>query len=166
MTTRRVGVTLGLLALATTGGAGGYAVGTTSGADVDRARDEGRDLGKLEGTRLGSSKGAAVGRKLGRRTGYRQTFRKAYLAAHRRTVKSKTPSSAPSDPGQPVSCSAGLVSAANGCVPEQQAVCAAYQDFVPGRGCVPPLKQGEVEAKPQCPRGWIPVGVTGACAPE
>ena len=155
-----LGTILAVLALA----AGGYAVGTASGADVEAARQEGKAAGFERGRDAGARAGRAAGIKTGRRRGYRRTYRRAYRSAYAKGEARVEAQGAIPAAGQPTSCGAGLVSASNGCVPESEAVCAAYQDFVPGQGCVPPLEPGAVEAEPECPPGQVPVGVTGACA--
>jgi hypothetical protein len=159
-----------LLVLVAAGLAGGYALGHLGGADVSGARSAGEHAGAI----AGANDGRREAREAGHRAGYRATYRPAYRAAfasargevvsHARAQADVVANSSTGPSGQPSSCSAGLVSAANGCVAESQAVCAAYEDFVPGQGCVPPLQPGQVEATPDCPGEQVPVGLSGACA--
>lgn len=144
-------------------GGGGYVLGINSGPDLAAAREAGAMAGESKGERVGRQTGYAAGRREGVKEGFEATYRKAYKRAAER-AESEAASSAPPPAGQPASCPPGTVSAANGCQPESNAQCAAYQDFVPGQGCVPPLEPGAVEAEPNCPPGEVPVGVTGACA--
>jgi hypothetical protein len=143
---------------------GGREVGVSDGTDMEAARSEGRNIGAERGREAGQRAGFEAGLARGRRVGYRSVYRRARARWYRRGVKSVEQLGPVASTGQPASCAPGLVSGANGCVPESQAQCAAYQDFVPGQGCVPPLAPGEVEATPHCPPGQVPVGITGACA--
>jgi hypothetical protein len=154
------------VALVLGAGGAGYIAGLSGGEDLDEAEAAGATAGREVGSLRGQRRGHADGIAQGRWAGLRETYRRAYRAAYRRALAAveQGASASASAPGQPGSCPPGQVSAANGCVPEQQAVCAAYQDFVPGQGCVPPLEPGQVEATPNCPPGQVPVGVTGACA--
>jgi len=144
--------------------AGGYAVGASGGEDLAAARDKGREVGASRGREAGDRAGYASGLGRGAKIGYRAAYRPSFKHAYRRGVRKLEALGPAPASAQPTSCAAGLVSAANGCVSESEARCAAYQDFVPGQGCVPPLAPGEVEATPRCPAGQVPVGVTGACA--
>jgi hypothetical protein len=161
---RRFGFGLGSVALILAIPIAGYALGVSSGPDLDAARTEGAEAGKSRGLAAGERAGYAQGLRAGRRAGYATAYRGAYVRSYKRGVNEIAAQGPVPAAGQPTSCPPGTVSATNGCVPEQQAVCAAYQDLVPGRGCVPPLKPGETEARPNCPPGQVPVGVTGACA--
>jgi hypothetical protein len=160
----RIGLALAAVALVAAVFAGGYAVGASRGQDLAAARDDGRADGARRGSAAGERSGTAAGAARSRRAGYRAAYQPAYKRAYRKAEKAVDEQSALPAAGQPTSCAPGLVSAANGCVSESEARCAAYQDFVPGQGCVPPLAPGAVEAEPQCPPGQVPVGITGACA--
>jgi len=166
--TRTIVRRLGLLGLAVVllAGlfAGGYAVGSAGGEDLAAAREQGREAGAKRGTGAGERAGYTAGVRRGRKLGYRATYRPAYKRGFKAGIKKVEVLGPAPASAQPTACGEGLVSAANGCVPESDARCAAYQDFVPGQGCVPPLAPGAVEATPQCPPGQIPVGITGACA--
>lgn len=151
------------MALAVAAG-GGYAAGAAGGEDLDAARTAGNAAGTTKGQFEGERAGRAAGLKAGRRRGYRETYRRAYGSGYRRGREVAGADDPVPATGQPTSCADGLVSAANGCVRESEAVCAAYQDFVPGEGCVPPLKPNQIEAEPNCPPDQVAVGVTGACA--
>ena len=142
---------------------GGYALGQSSGEGLDGARAAGATAGKREGLELGRAAGEKAGERRGRREGFSASYKRAYQAAYKRGSGGGA-TEAPPPSGQSTDCGPGLVSASNGCVPESEAKCAAYQDFVPGKGCVPPLQPGETEAKPNCPPGQVPVGTSGACA--
>ena len=144
--------------------AGGYSVGAADGEDLAEARAQGRKAGAVRGAAAGERAGYAAGMRRGRKVGYRAAYRPAYKRGYKTGIDKVEALGPAPPPAQPTSCGAGLVSAANGCVPESGARCAAYQDFVPGQGCVPPLAPGAVEAAPQCPAGQVPVGITGACA--
>jgi hypothetical protein len=143
---------------------GGHAIGASGGEDLDLAREDGRRVGTERGTRAGERAGYEIGLARGRKLGYRAAYRPAFRRGRRAGTKQVDDLGPVPASGQPTACGPGLVSATNGCVPEGAARCAAYQDFVPGQGCVPPLAPGEIEASPQCPPGQVPVGVTGACA--
>jgi hypothetical protein len=164
-TFRRLGL-LGVAVLVLAGlFAGGYAIGAAGGEDLAAGREQGRESGAKRGISAGERAGYAAGVRGGRKLGYRAAYRPAYKRGYRAGIKKVEALGPAPASAQPTSCSEGLVSAANGCVPESDASCAAYQDFVPGQGCVPPLAPSAVEAAPQCPPGQIPVGITGACAP-
>lgn len=99
------------------------------------------ERGHARGSSAGRKQGAAAGADEGRSTG--QADVQAEHAAQQQEAAASTP--APGTPGS--------------------TVCVAYQDYVPGVGCVPPVAPGETAAEPNCPPGQVPVGVTGACAP-
>jgi hypothetical protein len=78
-------VALVAVLLAIAAGAGGYALGKSTGADLEAARAQGARSGKVEGADRGSQKGYDQGFEAGFRQakarGYRNAFYKALSAA-------------------------------------------------------------------------------------
>src|SRR5688500_18912344 len=63
-------------------GAGGYALGKSSGEDLDAASAEGTAQGQLKGAAKGAEEGYAEGFATGREQGYDRTYDDAYRAAY------------------------------------------------------------------------------------
>lgn len=72
-----------LLAVALLVGIGGYAVGRSSGEDLDSARAAGRTAGAIQGTQRGKKLGYATGYRKGRSAGYTASYPAAYREAYR-----------------------------------------------------------------------------------
>lgn len=68
-------------------GVGGYAIGRTTGADVDQARQEGLVAGEREGAAKGAQEGYDRGFRLARQEAYRQSFSRARKRAYDRAIK-------------------------------------------------------------------------------
>ena len=68
-------------------GVGGYLVGSSTGADLEAARNQGLAAGVQIGAKAGDRRGYVSGYELGKRQGYggayREAFRTAYQAAFR-----------------------------------------------------------------------------------
>ena len=79
---RRLAFGLGAILAVLAFAAGGFAVGTASGADVEAARHHGKAAGSERGRDAGAHAGRAAGIKTGRRRGYRRTYRRAYRSAY------------------------------------------------------------------------------------
>jgi hypothetical protein len=58
-------------------GASGYALGRSSGEDLNRASDDARQVGERIGSARGTERGYREGLRAGKREGYQETYRKA-----------------------------------------------------------------------------------------
>ena len=152
-----------LLVAAIAAAGGGYALGQSGGEDLDDARAAGATAGKREGLERGRAAGEKAGERRGRREGFSASYKPAYQAAYKRGSGGGA-TEAPPPSGQPADCGPGLVSASNGCVPESEAKCAAYQDFVPARAVSRrssrarprPSRTAHLDRSPSGPRGRAP----------
>jgi hypothetical protein len=111
------------------------AAGEAFRTSLQRHSDEARSRGRRAGLIAGRRDASAAGRREGEDDGAG--------AAEELLAELAPPEPEPGTPGS--------------------TVCVAYQDYVPGVGCVPPVAPGETEAPISCPPGQVPVGVTGAC---
>ena len=68
-------------------GAGGYAIGRSSGEDLDAAAAAGTRAGNATAARDGREEGYAQGLRLGRKRGYEAAFPEAYRAAYARQFR-------------------------------------------------------------------------------
>ena len=66
---------------------GGYALGVSSGEDLEQAQALGAREGTIIGTERGTVRGKAVGLKVGKKVGYKQTYKKAYHRAYQKALK-------------------------------------------------------------------------------
>ncbi len=78
-----------VVALALAAGAGGYALGSSSGEDLAAARRDGARAGQQAGTASGTRQGTRDGLRAGRKLGFRPAYKKAYRAAYRRALRSR-----------------------------------------------------------------------------
>jgi hypothetical protein len=83
LTRGRIGIAALALALLMLAAAGGYLLGTSSGEDLDAAREAGERSGWSQGTAIGGNIYPA-GLELGRKITYGRTFRSAYRDAYQR----------------------------------------------------------------------------------
>ncbi len=145
---------------------GGYALGRSTGADLDGARTRGEKTGAARGSALGAQRGFAEGLKAGRQAGYDQTYRRAYKTAYKRAT----------DQGSQKGDSARLARSAAGrdrtSSPEDYPL-DAVGPSPRGMRCDPPFSYHmgicriARPARPEeCPPGQEPAGQTGACAPK
>lgn len=79
--TRWVAVGALALVLVLSAGAGGYALGRSSGEDLDAARAAGERAGQAEGAALGEERGTKEGLRAGRKQGYKEAYAKAQREA-------------------------------------------------------------------------------------
>ena len=85
---KRVALWAGIaVAVAVIAAGGGYALGVSSGEDLDQARVLGAREGTIIGTERGTVRGKAVGLKVGKKVGYKQTYKKAYHHAYQKALK-------------------------------------------------------------------------------
>ena len=137
---------------------GGYVLGQAeapSATDAKQAEEQGfeeafaktSDAAASSARSRGSRDGRSEGERKARREGAQSGARVAASAIEAQTAVAERASIE----AQPAPGTAG------------SDVCVAFQDYVPGVGCTPPVEPGETAAPVNCPPGTVPVGVTGAC---
>jgi hypothetical protein len=115
------------------------------------ARKEAQSRAFADAEVKGREAGALRGRSVGEKAGHQDGVQRASGRVDQRLDEIALAEEAAAATVEPLPGTAG------------SDVCVAFQDYVPGVGCVPPVAPGETQAPISCPPGTVPAGSTGAC---